>query len=143
MYFVGGVSATFPPIKIYNYNGTVQQLDHALNRYVNIDSTVKIKISRRDSSNYNDNGDRDIVITLKSDAKIIEYGLVCDTNNGNKTKVNLISAFTQYNIGGYSIKSPEVKALSTVFEKKILIPLRKHHVDLQPDLSFWDNFSIY
>jgi hypothetical protein len=51
VYFVGGVSATFSPIRKYVFQGNVEQFGKTLEKYEKLDSNFKYKISRRDSSN--------------------------------------------------------------------------------------------
>lgn len=144
LYFVGGVSATIPPIRTYNLSGTVKEFGDALINLSKTDTNIKVDISRRDSSQVDD-GSRDIAIKLIKDTTFNTYCLVCDPDNDKRSKIKLTSAFDKTNKkGGYGGTAQGVKPLLSDFEIYVLTRLKNiQHIVLQQDTSFWAKFSIY
>jgi hypothetical protein len=143
IYFVGGVSATYPPIRKYDCNGSVEQFGSAIQRMALSDSGINLKISRRDSSRADDGG-RDMVIKIKRDTINVLYDLVCDEETG-QTEIKLVGAHNYNNtVGGYRTEDTGVKEFLNYFENDFLDKLNKQQgITLNPDKSFWGNFSLY
>src|SRR6185312_12668656 len=95
-YMIACLSCTYPPIKVYEYQGSIDQLELTIQKFVLSNPDVKYKISRRDSTIEEDNGDRDLTIELKRDTSTTSYGFVCEPGTNN-TDVKLVSAFSKNN----------------------------------------------
>ena len=149
IYFVGGVSATIPPIKKYIFQGNVEQFGKSLEKYASFNPNLKFKISRRDSSNKVDDGGRDIDIEAQKSDVHITYALVCENvekDNTINTEIDLVEARdTTHNIGGYGIKADGMKSLLDYFENDFFAGLKKNqHVIINPKKeSFFDKIHIY
>ena len=132
-YMIACISCTYPPIKEYKFEGTVEQFGQVLSTFALTDSNFSYKISRRDSTQQEDNGDRDMVVNIKHGNDKIEYGLVCDEDK-NTAHIKLVSAFKNSTYGGYTDESPKVKLLLGVFENDFLIKLKQtEHIVLTPE----------
>ncbi|MBV8388748.1 MAG: hypothetical protein JO080_03000 [Mucilaginibacter sp.] len=146
-YFVGGVSATSPPIKKYGYTGTVGQFERKFNHYVSLHSDLKCEFSRRDSMRYDD-GSRDLIIELTRNGNAIEYSLVCDNDSDKvvSAELKLVEAYNKTTIkGGYSSKADGVNELVAYLENNILNQFQKdEHVIINPKKEdFFDQLHIY
>jgi hypothetical protein len=146
-YFVGGVSATFPPIKKYQYAGTVSQFEKKFNHFVSLHSDLKCEFSRRDSLRYED-GSRDLTIQLTRNGNAIEYSLVCDNDSGKvvNTELKLVEAYNKTTIqGGYSAKAKGIEPLVGYLEDTLLTQFcRNESVTINPKKEgFWDHLHIY
>ena len=76
IYIAGGISAIYPPIRKYEFNGSVEQFGNAIRGMAFSDSVINLKISRRDSiSDYD--GSRDMVLKIRKDTMNVFYDLVC------------------------------------------------------------------
>ncbi|WP_426669071.1 hypothetical protein ACPPVU_22965 [Mucilaginibacter sp. McL0603] len=141
VYFVGGVSATYPPIKEYKFSGSIEQIGQFLQFFSESNPYLTYKISIRDSSNL-DVSYRDIEIKLKDSSKNFSYALVCEENDDkSETIIKLVDAFNETNnIGGYSIESQGVKELLKHFESDFIIPFQKsEHIVISPQsIGFWE-----
>lgn len=146
-YFVGGVSATFPPIKKYRYAGTVSQFEKKFNDFVSLHSDIKCEFSRRDSMR-SDDGSRDLTIELTRNGNGIEYGFVCDNDSGKvvNAELKLVEAYNKTTIkGGYSSKADGVNELVAYLEKNILNQFQKDERDTIniKKKGFVDRLNIY
>jgi hypothetical protein len=143
LYFVGGVSATFPPIRTYNYQGSPAQLVAGIKNLSHSDTGVSYEITSTV-------GSADIglatymTVMFKTTKRNIEYELKYESEDSH-TKIGLIKAYDQeHNIGGYGIKATGMNEILKVFEKDFLEKLKiKQGIVLIHDTSFWTNFSIY
>jgi hypothetical protein len=130
MYFVAGVSSTFPPIKKYQFSGSVNQLLSGIKEYTAINPNVSLKIT--DTTGNEENGYGiyiDIVVKgLKGD---ILYNLKCEKSNDDgepaKTLIHLIGVFNtkNYKIGGYGNEGTGVKDMVKDFDTGFLLDLQK------------------
>lgn len=127
------ISCTFPPMRTYQFQGSVDDLDSSLQKFAVLNPGITYKFSRRDSSVEQDDGNRDLDIELKKDTSTVSYGLVCE-QDGNTTEVGIVSVFSQNNTyGGYGIKAPGVSNFLAYFEKDFLVRLRnQEHVSILP-----------
>jgi len=134
VYMILCISCTFPPIKEYQYQGSIDQLGRSIQKFTLSNPGVTYKFSRRDSSARVDNGDRDLVIGIKKDTSIISYEFVCEGSK-NKTELKLVGAHGRNDAyGGYTINAPGVKDLLNNFENSFLVRLeREEHVILKPE----------
>ena len=123
-YMIACISCTYPPIKEWAYHGSVDQLGSSIQKFIVSNPAVSVKISRRDSSSLEDNGDRDMEIKIKKDTSNLTYGLVCDQGTNN-TEIKLVSAFRNNKYGGYTGDAPGVKELLNDFENDFLVKLMK------------------
>jgi len=134
MYFVAGVSAVNPPIKKYEFSGTIDHLIHEIQRYSSIDSNVTIKITDLTGDKKDGYGVY-FDVKIKLDTSLIIYKLECEKSNKStdvsKTLIKLIGAFNDknYNVGGYGIEATGVKKMVYNFDTKFLTGLRqKQHL---------------
>lgn len=126
IYFVSGVSATYPPIREYEYMGTTSQLIDGLRKYASTDSDVVFKVT--DTTGYKKTG---YAIYMDIKTGNIKYGLKCEEQNaeGNLRKVNisLVEALdTAQLIGGYSKGAKGIDALVDNFNSTILKALKNN-----------------
>lgn len=143
VYFAGGVSATIPPIRKYNYAGGVAQFRKAVKNF---------KPDKLSDYNVTDDNIREMFIHLRKGKDTLEYNILCDqTDDKDVNKgavIQLVGAFKRNNsfVGGYGIKAVGMKQILYDFENDYLLELKKKQgVVLIPDTakSFWDKFSIY
>jgi hypothetical protein len=130
IYFVAGVSSTFPPIKKYQFSGSVNQLLSGIKEYTSIDRNVTLKIT--DTTGNERNGYAIYMdVEVKGLTGDILYGLKCGKSNDDgepaTTLIQLISAFNakDYKIGGYGIKGIGVKNMVKDFDTGFLVELQK------------------
>ncbi|WP_295793345.1 hypothetical protein [Mucilaginibacter sp.] len=123
-YMVACISCTYPPIKEYKFEGTVEQFGEALHTLSLSDANFTYKISRRDSTQQEDNGDRDMVVNIKHGSDTIRYDLVCDPEDST-AHIKLVAAFKNTTYGGYTGESPKVKLLLGIFESDFLKKLKQ------------------
>ena len=76
IYFVGGVSATIPPIKKYEFSGSVDQLLSGIQKFALTDSDITFQITERTGNKQNGYGTY-FDIKIKIDTSIMEYNLEC------------------------------------------------------------------
>src|ERR1700676_4229830 len=80
VHFVSGVSATFPPIKQYEYSGSFKQLMSNIHNYTSVDSNLRVK--NTDKVGTKKNGYATYVsIDMKSKRSDIEYSIKCEESN--------------------------------------------------------------
>jgi hypothetical protein len=124
VYFVSGVSSTYPPIRKYEYNGSLNRFIIGIRKYALTNTNVKFKIT-------DTVGDKDkgyaiyLEIETKTNQDSIEYDLKCEENNSkgnpNLTIISLVEAYNKtQNIGGYSKKAKGVDSVANEFELNIL-----------------------
>jgi len=133
VYMVLCISCTTPPIKTYEYKGSVAQFAISVEKLTLSNNDIEVKISRRDSSNKVDDGGRDMEIAIKKDTDNVIYGLVCEQDAHN-TQIEMVSAIKNNIHGGYSATAPEVKELLNNFENDFLVRLKnQQHVVLKSE----------
>ena len=124
IYFVSGISSTYPPIRKYEYQGSFNQLITGIRNYTLRNADVTFNIT--DTVGNKDNG---YAIYLNIETKInqdsIEYDLKCEDYNSNGipnlTLISLIEAYNKtQNIGGYSKKAKGIDGLVNEFELNVL-----------------------
>jgi hypothetical protein len=130
IYFVAGVSSTFPPIKKYEFTGRVNDLLSGIKKYNADNPNVTLKIT--DTTGNKDNGYGIYMdIEIKSVTSDIVYNLECEKNNNDgeaaKTLIQLIGAFNakNYKTGGYGINATGVKNMVKDFDEGFLVNLQK------------------
>jgi hypothetical protein len=128
-YMVACISCTSPPIKVYNYNGSVAQLSKSFQKFVISHPTIRVKISRRNYA-VEDDGSRDVSIVFTKDTTTTTYDMVCDQDqkeqNVYETHIKLTSAFNNKPFfGGYGIKADGMKQLISKFNNEFLETLSK------------------
>jgi hypothetical protein len=128
IYFVAGVSAVLPPIKIYDYSGNMVQF---LKKIKSVsDSNPNICIMNGETVGNKANGYAyEITIRLKNIDRNIEFNIKYEESDSrsasHKGIINLIGAFDlTHNLGGYGIDGKGVKDLVNLFEIYILPKLR-------------------
>ncbi|MDB5011376.1 MAG: hypothetical protein JWQ06_2165 [Mucilaginibacter sp.] len=138
MYFVVGVSSTIPPIKKYEFSGSVNQLLYGINKYTSTNANVTLKITDT-TGNKHDGYAIYMDIEIKSEASVIIYNLKCEKDNddgeADKTLVQLIGAFNErnYKVGGYGINGTGVKKMVNDFELAFLMGLKQQqHMSIIP-----------
>jgi hypothetical protein len=143
LYFVGGVSATTPPIMQYKFKGSANQFKDGLYNQLKLDTSIKYK-------NEETIGDKEhgyayrITVNQCRNGFCNEYGLQYEDEKAG-TRISLISAFDEgYKHGGYGIKAIGMQKLLTQFETDVLNPLKSEQkINLVRDTSFFSTFSIY
>ena len=130
IYFVAGVSSTFPPIKEYEFSGSVDQLLAGIREYTILNPNAKLTIT--DTTGGKENGYGIYMdVELKKDTSLLLYNLECEkidqNNNPPKTLIKLIGAFNKHNykVGGYGIKGIGVKGMIDDFEIEFLMRLKR------------------
>jgi hypothetical protein len=130
IYFVAGVSATIPPIKKYQYSGSVNQLLSGIKEYSATNPNVSLKIT--DTA-----GNKEIGYAIYMDVEVkgltgdILYNLKCEKSDNDvepaQTLIQLIGVFNtkNYKIGGYGIKGIGVKSMVKDFDTGFLVDLQK------------------
>lgn len=132
LYLVAGVSATIPPIKKYEFSGTVDQLLSGIRKYAFADTTVTLKIIDT-TGDKNTGYGIEMDIEIKSDKHILIYNLKCEKNNGDyktdNTLIQLIGAFNKkdHNVGGYGIKGVGVSKMVNEFDTVFLTKLKRQY----------------
>jgi hypothetical protein len=128
VYFVSGVSSTYPPIRKYEYRGSFNQLITGIRNYTLTNADVKFKIA--DTVGNKDNGYAIYLnIETKTNQDSIEYDLRCEEYNSkgnpNLTIISLVEVCNKtQNMGGYSTKAKGVDGLVNEFELNILKSLK-------------------
>lgn len=123
VYFVSGLSSTYPPIRKYEYKGSLNQLVTSIREYTLTNADVKFKIT--DTVGNKENGYAIYLnIETKTNQDSIEYGLKCEEYNSkgnpNLTIISLVEAYNKtQNTGGYSKKAKGVDGLVNEFELNI------------------------
>ena len=143
VYFVGGISATTPPIRQYKFDGSAQEFRAGINKLHKSDTTIKFKDEETVGDEVSRYAYRFKINQCENNACNEYYVKYEDEKTGSR--ISLISAFDEgYKLGGYGIKAVGIKPLLIQFETSILIPLKmEQKINLVPDTSFWSNFSIY
>ncbi|MDB5150418.1 MAG: hypothetical protein JWQ57_4438 [Mucilaginibacter sp.] len=132
VYMIACISCTFPPIKTYNYSGSMDQFESAFKAFAILDTDITYQIKQRDSSLVN--SARDLTVLLKDKSDTITYNIVLSKPNKD-AKVALIGAFdSARKTGGYSDDDPAVKQLFNQFKTDFLVRLEKDgHIILKSD----------
>jgi hypothetical protein len=148
IYFVGGISATSPPIKTYEYSGTTSQFASNIKAFVTRTPDIFYKID--DTIGNSENGyAENMTIKDSTNGKKIEYGLryekIGDDKKRPKTKISLFSIFGEdYKTGGYTMKGPGITPLLKTFDDSFLGRLRKQqHMNIVPLKPGFFDFNIY
>lgn len=125
VYFVAGVSSTYPPIEEYEYSSNVDQIAMAIKNYAANNPNVSFKITDT-VGNRKDNYAIYMTIVVKIQKDSIIYSLKCEDDNFNKTNIKLVQAYNQtQNIGGYNRDAQGIKLLTEYFDHIFLIELQK------------------
>jgi len=143
LYFVGGVSATTPPIRQYKFKGSAAQFKQGLYNQIKSDTSLKNKDERTIGSKESGYA-YDVTINQCEKGLCNEYGLRYEDEKAG-ARISLLSAFDEgYKHGGYGIKATGMKKILSQFETNILKPLKtEQKINLVPDTSFFSTFSIY
>ncbi len=137
IYFVAGVSSVSPPIKQYQYLGTVNQLLSGIQGYASTNPDVNFKIT--DTVGSRDTGYGIYMdVAIKKNGHDITYHLMCEKNEDNstivKTEIHLVLAFDETDkTGGYQLNGKGVKPLVDSFDTGFLVELRnKQNINITP-----------
>lgn len=143
VYFVGGVSATFPPIRTYNCIETPGQFETAVKELTKSDTSITYNITNV-VGDHNTGYATYMTLFVKTPKRTIEYEVKYEKEEA-VTKVGLIFAYDRArNLGGYGIKASGMSALLDTFEKNFLVRLKaEQKISLKQDTSYWANHSIY
>jgi hypothetical protein len=142
-YFVGGVSATSAPIRIYNCNESPESFITAIHRLTNSEKDITCSVT--DVVGSSETGYATyLTVNLTQRSRVIEYSLKCEKDE-SVTDIELIMAYDKTHIlGGYIAKADGVTDLVKVFEDDFLLRLKnKQKLTLKQNTSFWKNFSLY
>jgi len=135
IYFINGVSATFPPIKKYECNGKIDEFVNKLKHLKTINLTTDINIIDTIGNPKNAVG-YEVIINYKSkmDGDTLRYHLKCLTNDlPNSTVIELIGAHDlTHNTGGYGIKADGMFKLLERFNSDVILELKKTGIVLKP-----------
>ncbi|MGN6639365.1 MAG: hypothetical protein ACTHJ8_10675 [Mucilaginibacter sp.] len=123
LYRVLCISCTIPPIKTYNYSGSMDQFEYKI-RHFAATAAVNLEVSRRDSSD--NRSARDLIIRVKNSSSIVRYQMVLYDFNG-ATKLDLEEVYDEtHKTGGNDIKNVKTKELYVDFKNKFLPALEKN-----------------
>ena len=127
IYFVAGVSDVFPPIKIYDYPGDMNQLTKQMKSVSALNKNISFTINdttgdKKIGHNY------EITIKFRNIDRDIEYQVTYAESDfrftSHKSVIEIIGAFDiTHNKGGYGMNG-EVKDLVNLFEIYILPKLK-------------------
>jgi hypothetical protein len=130
IYFVAGVSSTFPPIKQYKYSRSFKQLKQDLDNLVSVNKNMLYKIT--DTTGDEKTGhDYYLEVKLINNTDTILYQIAYQTTDytfkKNIIEIGVIGAFDMvHDKGGYGYADGNgVKELLLKFEKEVLTPLYK------------------
>ena len=121
IYFAGGLSSTYPPLKEYYFDLRVDEFEHRLNELDNVES---IRVQITDTTGYYPT-DYSIYfdIFMNEDLEFhLKYQLEKSLLNGERIEMDLIGAFDKAkNSGGYRIsQSEDIPRLIDKFESEVL-----------------------
>jgi hypothetical protein len=133
IYFVGGVSATYPPLKEYRYRGDFAQLKDDMDKLILVNENLSYIIT---DTTGNEKIGRKYYVTVKSitNSSNIEYRFFYDKTDywfkKDITEIGLVFVFDNiHKTGGYGYEQNaiEVKNLIGKFELEVLncLPNRK------------------
>jgi hypothetical protein len=122
VYFVSGVSSTFPPIKQYEFNGNVKQLITGIKSFVSRNSSMKFYLT---DTTGNENNGYAYYATLRINDSL-EYNLKFEDQDDNILKIDVALIFAYNNInnkGGYSDKAQGIGSIINNFNNCFIKPL--------------------
>jgi hypothetical protein len=125
VYFVSGISATYPPIREYDYPKSFSRFKKSMDQLVLTDKKLSYKITAANGSNHY------LTLKLTTDSNDFEYNIVYRKTDywikKDITEIGLVGAFDKNKIiGGYHYKDRGVKRLVEVFEKEFIDRLSKN-----------------
>ena len=129
IYFVAGVSATFPPIKRYPYPGSFTELKSKLASLCMINHNISYVVTDTTGGpTYHTTYAYYITVYDKGPKATYEYAIKYSLTDyhfsDNKTIVSLIMAYdTVNNVGGYGITAVGIKPIIENFDKNIMAHL--------------------
>ncbi len=134
VYKILTISSVYPPIKEYEYSGSVNHLITGIGGYASTNPKVSFKITDT-VGNSNTGYAIRLDIEIKHQMHDITYNLQCEEKRGidvsPKTIVELLGAYDKTdNIGGYIAEAKGVKLLVDDFETDFLFGL-KHSQNVQ------------
>jgi hypothetical protein len=131
-YMVACISCTTLPIKIYGYNGSMDDLEADLKSFDKKHSFVDVSISRRGPGKYDA---RDVTVNVRLKYKSVKYTLgIRDFNNDTELTVDELFDETNKR-GGNKEDAPEVKELFKEFKNSFLPQFeREQNTTLKPKL---------
>ena len=135
-YMVACISCTTPPVKTYNYSGSMDQLENGFKNFSIENSNINCEISHRGSSRI---AARDVEIKMRMNNSDIVCNLVIyDFNNNTKLDIEEIHD-TTHKTGGNDADDKNVENLLIEFNKHYLIKFQKdQNVQLKkPFLNFF------
>ncbi len=119
IYFVGGVSAVYSPLKKYGYFGNVEGLLHAINLYKSDHHNILFEFEDT-VGNLKKGYAFYYTVTIKANGNTSSYDLEFANTTGSnqiKSTISLIGAHDPTNkMGGYKMNDNGVKKLILVFQ---------------------------
>jgi len=126
VYFVSGVSATIPPIKKYQYMGSMNRLITGLGNYASKTPDMTFKITDT-AGNRGDGYAIYMNVKMIKDRHQFEYHLKCEENDSKPTitKTALVFAYdATNNSGGYGMSATGINVLIENFDNDFLPRLK-------------------
>lgn len=128
LYFVAGVSETFPPIATYDYQGNVNQLVKQLQKLSEQKKGLTFKLTDTTGDSKSGHAYYFTLNWITKSAGTIQYGIkLSRTNNHfteNKTVIDVVKAINlTRSTGGYSQTAVGVHPLVTIFDREVLTGL--------------------
>ncbi|MFD0750692.1 hypothetical protein ACFQZS_11095 [Mucilaginibacter calamicampi] len=129
VYFVAGVSSTFPPIKTYDYKRNIDEFKSDMNKLAVSNKNILYRIT--DITGDSNTGYKYYFdIFIKEPKRNLQYHAFYDKTDywfkDNKTEIGLVFAYDQtHSVGGYGVNATGIANLIKVFEKEIIYKLPK------------------
>jgi hypothetical protein len=126
IYFVAGVSATFPPIKTYDYPGRITELKSKLDSLCAVNHNISyVFTDTTGGPKYRNTYAYYITVYDREPKATFEYAIKYSSTDyhfsDNKTTLSLIMAYdTIRHVGGYGIDAVGIKPLIINFDKNIM-----------------------
>jgi hypothetical protein len=131
VYFVGGVSAVYDPMKSYSYSLTRDELKQRLIDTIRANPNLTFNLTDSTGTDRNDL-DYHAEILVKLGKEQYEFNIKYNKenrlwDNSVKSEISLIGAFdVGQKTGGYIPEAPDVNRLIDIFEKEIIAKLSEN-----------------
>ncbi|MFI5160764.1 MAG: hypothetical protein ACHQHN_05775 [Sphingobacteriales bacterium] len=143
LYFVAGVSATIPPIEIFECQGDFNQLISKMETFCSAHHNMKFEVTDRVGNQQNGYAVY-ANIYLVVDRDSMEYDLKFEDNSSkpNNSMISIVEAYNKTrNIVAYGKEAKQIKPLLNDFESKFLIPLQENQkielIPVAPKKHWW------
>lgn len=128
IYFAVGISSVYPPLKKYEYYGSIKQLTRIMDTYISNNHEVSIKPGDMVGNDINGYAYY-FTIQMNVDKNNIEFDVRLENKTSsdlNNTQILLIGAHDYGNkIGGYRINDNGVKNLVYLFDNNFISHLNE------------------